>query len=219
MNNEQYERLEGMGLLFVSGRLEDKPEIGAIGYSITFRLLLDFERFKEAAEAHVPGYLDAPINAIRPELAGLAYHYSYSYFSGSAGRIHSFEQLCRVFSNPNDYMSDWSANGFSRRYGKPVFEFFDDDVFITVQQDFRWNDRKRRIVIADLPIIEFQWALNLMLGHELLSRAPTSMVTLGYFHEDKVKVEDTRLNRGILYVKGSDLHFGKLTASDIRTAQ
>lgn len=219
MNNEQYERLEGMGLLFVSGRLEDKPEIGAIGYSITFRLLLNFERFKAAADTHIPGYLDSPINAIRPELAGLAYHYSYNYFSGSAGRIHSFEQLCRVFSNPNDYMSDWSANGLSRRYSKPVFEFFDDDVFITVQQDFRWNDRKRQIVIADLPIIEFQWALNLMMGHDLLARAPIAIVVLGYFHEDKVKVEDIWLNRGVLYVKGSDLHFGKLTASDIRTAQ
>ncbi|WP_338525708.1 hypothetical protein NUH87_09305 [Pseudomonas batumici] len=219
MNNEPYERLEGMGLLFVSGRLEDKPEIGAIGYSITFRLLLDFDRFKEAADAHIPGYLDSPVNAIRPELAGLAYHYWYNYFSSAAGRIHSFEQLCRVFSNSNDYMSDWSANGLSRRYGKPVFEFFDDDVFITVQQDYRWSDRKRQVVIADLPIIEFQWALNLMLGHDLLARAPTAVVVLGYFHEDKVKVEDTRLNRGILYMKGSDLHFGKLTASDIRTAQ
>ncbi|MGA8134301.1 MAG: hypothetical protein WCA48_09160 [Pseudomonas gingeri] len=219
MSNEQYEHLEGMGLAFVSGRLEEKPEIGAIGYSITFRLSLDFERFKTVANKHIPGYLDSPVNAIRPELAGLAYHHSFNYFSGNAGRIHSFEQLCRVFSNPNDYISDWSSNGLSRRYGKPVFEFFDDDVFITVGQDFRWSDRKRRIVIADLPIIEFQWALNLMLGHDLLSRAPTAIVVLGYFHEDQVKVEDARLNRGILYVKGSDLQFGKLTANDIRVAQ
>ncbi|NWB95093.1 hypothetical protein HX882_04200 [Pseudomonas gingeri] len=219
MSDNQYEHLQGMGLVFVSGRLEDKPEIGAIGYSMTFRLLLDFERFKEVADAHIPGYLDAPINAIRPELAGLAYHHSYSYLSGAAGRIHSFEQLCRVFSNPDNYLSDWSANDFSRRYGKPVFEFFDDDVFITVGQDFRWHDRKRKIVIADLPIIEFQWALNLMLGHDLLSRAPTAVVVLGYFHEDKVKVGDAWLNRGILYMKGSDLHFGKLTASEIGTAQ
>ena len=219
MKDNQYEHLQGMGLVFVSGRLEDKPGMGAIGYSITFRLLLDFERFKKAANAYVPDYLDSPINAIRPELAGLAYHYSYNYFLGNAGHIHSFEQLCRVFSSADDYMSEWSGNDLSRRYGKPLFEFFDNDVFITVSQDFRWMDRKRRIVIAELPLIEFSWALNIMLGHERLARAPTRIVVLGYFHEDMVKVDGVQMHRGILYLKGSDLQFGKLTVNDIKIAQ
>jgi len=116
-------------------------------------------------------------------------------------------------------MDGWSSSELSRRYGKPVFEFFDNDVFITVSRDFRWADRKRRIVIADLPIINFFWALNVMRGHEQLTRAPERAIVLGYCHEDKVKVEDTQLYRGMLYMKGSHLHFGKLTAGDIKTAQ
>ncbi len=92
--------------------------------------------------------------------------------------------------------------GFRGVIPSRFFEFFDDDVFITVGQDFRWSDRKRQIVIADLPIIEFQWALNLMLGHDLLSRAPTAIVVLGYFHEDQVKVEDTRVESRDLVREG-----------------
>ena len=74
----------------IGQRVEHRLEEGAIGYTIKFKLLLDFEAFKVAANAAIPGYLDSFINAIRPELGGLAYHLWYNYFSDAAGKIHSF---------------------------------------------------------------------------------------------------------------------------------
>ncbi|KAB0506244.1 MULTISPECIES: hypothetical protein [Pseudomonas] len=214
----QYTRLEGMGLKFVSGNVEHRLEEGAIGYTIKFKLLLDFEAFKVAANAAIPGYLDSFINAIRPELGGLAYHLWYNYFSDAAGKIHSFERLCEVFSWAGNYFDQWTEGSLARRYAKPTFEVVGNDIFITCGQYFRWSDRKREIVIGDLPVVSFFWGLGLMQGHTRLERAPGHVLTLGYVYEDLVEVDGAPMNRGMLYMRGHQLAFGKISANDIRIA-
>ncbi|MGX1184593.1 hypothetical protein AB7M29_002272 [Pseudomonas sp. F-14 TE3623] len=78
MAERQYRKLQGMELAFVSGVLEENSSERAIGYSVTFRMSLDFTHFVHMANQYIEDYLNNPLNAIRPELEGLAYHYSFS---------------------------------------------------------------------------------------------------------------------------------------------
>jgi hypothetical protein len=220
MSDRPYRRLEGMALEFVSGVLEEKPAEGAIGYTVMFKLLLDFTHFVHMANRYIPGYLESPINAIRPELGGLAYHLSYDYFSGAAGNIHSSQALFNIFSNPEFYMSEWSSGGLSRRYANPDLKVEGNELIIKATQDFRWDEDKRQVVIGDLPVIGFNWALNLLQGHTTAPdiQAPTTKVVLGYAQEDSVIVEGAKMLRGTLYMTASKLRFGAITASDIKVA-
>lgn len=151
-----------MDLKFVSGVLKDKPAESAIGYSVTFRMPLDFTHFVQVANAYIPEYLNFQDNAIRPVLDGFANHDSFNYLAGSAGNIHSAEALCRIFDDPKYYNDQWSNGGLERRYYKPEFSFVDGELQVVATQDFR-HSKKRELLVSDLPVITFQWALDLML--------------------------------------------------------
>lgn len=226
MANRIYRHLSGMDLEFRSGMVEENAGERAIRCSFTFDLRLPYTSFVKMANEYIPGYLDSAINAIRPELDGLAYHVSFNYFGGAAGNIGSNEALFRIFSRPDDYMSEWSSGELQKRYGKPEFEIFGGTMRMTARTDFRWEDPGRLIKIADLPIIRFQWALNLLEGHMLASdsppsaeSAPDTKVVVMYPKEDFVDVEGLQLFRGMHYVRGSALSFGPLTPEQILTAR
>jgi hypothetical protein len=220
MTRRTYRKLQGMELEFVSGVLEDNPKESAIGYIVTFKMSLDFTHFVQMANQYIPGYLGQPINAVRPELDGCAYHYAYNYFFDAAGKIHDNQALFNVFTGRENYMDQWSSGGLEQRYGKPAFALVGEQMLITARTDLRWDDR-RQIAISDLPIIRFQWALNLMEGHSLVSgvTAPETKVVLMYAHEDLVEVEGQQLFRGTRYMKGKELSFGVISPGQILTAQ
>ncbi|WP_256667284.1 hypothetical protein [Pseudomonas sp. ANT_J28] len=208
-----------MELKFVSGVLEDNPKESAIDYIVTFRMSLDFTHFVQMANQYIPGYLEQPINAVRPELDGLAYHYAYNYFFDAAGKIDRNEALFNVFTPSSYYMDQWSSGGLEKRYGKPVFDIVDGQLQVTARTDFRWED-KRQIQISDLPVISFQWALHLyereLATHE--RTAPVSKVVVGYAEEDRVEVEGHPMLRGTLYMVGKKLEFGEIRKDRILTA-
>lgn len=220
MSTIDYRKLEGMELKFVSGELVEKRGERAIGYSVAFDMSLDFTHFVQRANAYIPGYLESPINAIRPELTGLAYHNAYNYFADAAGQIGSSEALFSTFVHPFNYLDVWADSELERRYHKPVFTINKGGLSITAQQDFRWEDPRRRIEIADLPTISFQWALNLMLGHSKKSgvAAPSSVVVLMYTHEERVEADGIEMLRGTQYMKGRELSFGTIKPGQILTA-
>jgi len=215
-----YRKLSGMNLEFVSGRLEENSSEKAIGYVVVFRMNLDFLNFKVMADQFIPGYLNHPVNAIRPELDGMAYHYAYNYFFDSAGKITNNPTLFKVFTHPEFYMDQWSSGGLEKRYAKPHFEVVDGQLQITARTDFRWGDG-REIRIADLPLIYFQWALNLLESDVEFPefKSPETKVVLGYAHEDSVEVEGVQLLRGTLYMIGAQLEFGEIPPQRILTAQ
>ncbi len=220
MGEREYKKLEGMELEIISGVLQEKPSERAIGYSVTFKASLDFLHFKHMANQYVSGYLDSPINAIRPELDGLAYHNDYNYFSDAAGTINDNAALIKVFASPDNYMDQWSSGGLEQRYGKPEFKVVEGQLYITASKDFRWEDQARQIEIADLPVIPFQWALNLMEGHMAHDpdRAPGTKVVLMYANNDLVEVEGLQLFRGMRYMIGKTLRFGPIPPGLILTA-
>ncbi|KOY01501.1 hypothetical protein [Pseudomonas nunensis] len=216
----EYRKLQGMELKFVAGRLEENRAERAIGYSVTFDMTLDFTHFVQMANVYIPGYLNSPINAIRPDLLGLAYHDSYNYFSEAPGPIHSSEALSAVFTKDRNYLDVWSSGEMDQRYGKPEFAFVNGALRITARAYFRWEDPARQIEIADLPTVSFQWALNLMGGHTKAGDvlAPSSVVILMYAHEDLVEVDGLQLFRGMRYMKGRELGFGPISSGHILTA-
>ena len=182
-------------------------------------MTLDFKHFVQMAQVCIPRYLDSPINAIRPELTGLAHHYSYNYFSDVAGHINSAQTLFDLFTGPDNYMDDWSSGGMERRYAKPEFAFGTGALRITARAYFRWEDPARQIEIADLPMISFQWALNLMEGHSKTGDelAPSNVVILMYAYEEFVEVEGQQLFKGTRYMKGGKLGFGQISPGQILT--
>ncbi|MBD9461482.1 hypothetical protein [Pseudomonas sp. Pdm06] len=227
MTTREYKNLGGMELSFVLGVVEANAGERAIACAFTFDLALDFARFKDAANKYVPNYLEGEINAIRPELDGLAYHISYDYFADQAGKIASNEALFRVFTGPDSYFDGWSSGVMEQRYHKPIFQILDGKLRLAARTDFRWEDPQRLITIADLPIIRFQWALNVMEGHEINVpgqpgadiKAPSSMVVFTYTSEDRVEVDGQQMYRGTRYVRGWKLDFGPVTPQQILTAQ
>lgn len=214
-----YKHLPGMKLEFVSARLEENVSERAIGYSAKFKLSLDFLNFKVAANQHIPNFLDNPLNAIRPELDGLAYHYAYNYLLGAAGKISTNEALFEVFTRTEYYMSEWSTGGLEIRYGVPVFEVVDGQLHVTARVDYRL-DGGRQIQIRDLPIIPFQWQLNLLLGEPIFSglKSPETKVVLMYGKEPLVSVEGKPMYTGTQYVIGRELAFGDIGAELIHEA-
>ncbi|MFJ2686593.1 hypothetical protein ACIOYV_23020 [Pseudomonas sp. NPDC087342] len=222
MTVREYRKLQGMELAFVEGELKRNAGERTISYSVTFDMSLDFTHFVQMANVYIPGYLDNPINAIRPELDGLAYHYSYNYFFGAAGDIRDNKALFDVFTSPGYYMDQWSNGGLGleQRYSKPEFTRVDGKLRITAQTDFRWEDPARQIDTADLPIIRFQWALNLLQGDTLLTDvAPTTMAIFMYAQEDLVEVEGQSMYRGTRYMKGRELSFGEILPGQILAAE
>jgi len=216
MTERPYRKLKGMELEFVSGRLVENPREWAIGYIVTFKMSLDFTHFVQMANQYISGYLNGPINAIRPELDGVAYHYAYNYFFDAAGNIHDNKALFDVFTHPEHYMDQWSSGGLEQRYGKPEFEVIDGQLQVTARMDFRRGD-KRQIVIDDLPIIRFMWALNLLEGNDL--QAPETRVVLGYAQEDIVEQEGLSMLRGTRYMIGKKLEFGEISKEKILIAK
>ncbi|WP_277761200.1 hypothetical protein [Pseudomonas sp. A34-9] len=217
-----YKKLEGMTLEYVSGRLEENPKERAIRYRVTFDMDLDFTHFVQMANLHIPGYLNNPINAVRPELNGMAYHYSYNYFFDAAGKIRDNEALFGIFTDSANYMDQWAAGAdLEVRYGKPEFEMIGRKLRIHAHRDLRLPDQSRNIAIADLPVVSFQWALNLMEGHVDGPQitAPFTKVVLMYMNEDLVEVEGQKMFRGAKYINGKQLSFGAISPKQILTAQ
>lgn len=217
-----YRKLEGMTLEYVSGRLEENPKERAIRYTVSFDMDLDFTHFVHMASDYIPGYLDSPVNAIRPELDGLASHYSYNYLFGAAGKIRDNQALFELFTSPGYYMDQWASSlGLEVRYGKPVFEIVGRKLRITARRDFRVLDGTRQIEIGDLPIIQFHWALNLLQGELTIPevRAPMTKVVLMYMDEDSVEIEGRQVLRGTRYMNGKHLDFGTIAPKQILTAR
>ena len=106
------------------------------------------------------------------------------------------------------------------RYGKPAFEVVGQKLRITASRDFRLVDESRTIKIADLPLLQFHWALNL-LQSDLTApdiTVPVTKVVLMYMHEDFVQVEGQWVLRGVKYVDRNQLRFGTITAKQMLTA-
>lgn len=217
-----YKKLEGMTLDYVSGQLEENPKERSIRYTMSFDLDLDFTHFVQMANVYIPDYLNNPVNAIRPELDGLAYHYSYNYLFDSAGNVRDKMALFALFTSPGYYMDQWAAGvELAVRYGKPAFEVVGQKLRITASRDLRLVDESRTIKIADLPLLQFHWALNL-LQSDLTApdiTAPVTKVVLMYMHEDLVQVEGQWVLRGVKYVDRNQLRFGTITAKQMLTAQ
>lgn len=219
MAERVYKHLPGMKLAFVSARLDENVSEKTIGYSARFILSLDFLNFKVAANLHIPDFLSEPLNAIRPELEGLGAHYAYNYLLGAAGNISTNEALFKVFTRTEYYMSEWSTGGLEIRYGVPVFEVVDGQLHVTARLDYRL-DGGRQIQISDLPIIYFQWQLNLLLGEPIYSggKSPETKVVLMYGKEPLVSVEGKPMYTGTQYVIGRELAFGEIGAELIHEA-
>jgi len=92
---------------------------------------------------------------------------------------------------------------------------------IIASRDLRLVDESRTIKIADLPLLQFHWALNLLQGDLAIPEitAPTTKVVLMYMQEDFVEVEGQSVFRGVKYVDRDQLTFGEITAKQILTAQ
>lgn len=217
-----YRKLEGMTLEYVSGLLEENPKERSIRYSVSFDMDLDFTHFVQMANVYIPGYLDNPVNAIRPELDGLAYHYSYNYLFDAAGTIRDSQALYKLFASSGYYMDQWATGpDLAVRYGKPMFEVVGGKLRITARRDFRLLDATRQIEIDDLPIIQFHWALNLLQSDLTISEisAPVTKVVLMYMDEDWVDVEGLQMLRGTRYLDREGLGFGNIAPKQILTAQ
>ncbi|UST75925.1 hypothetical protein [Pseudomonas siliginis] len=216
-----YKKLQGMTLDYVSGQLEENPKERSIRYTVSFDLDLDFTHFVQMANLYIPDYLNNPVNAIRPELDGLAYHYSYNYLFDSAGNVRDKMALFTLFTSPGYYMDQWATGvELAVRYGKPAFEVVGQKLRITASRDFRLVDESRTIKIADLPLLQFHWALNL-LQSDLTApdiTVPVTKVVLMYMHEDFVQVEGQWVLRGVKYVDRNQLRFGTITAKQMLTA-
>ncbi|MEO8645041.1 hypothetical protein [Pseudomonas sp.] len=220
MAAREYRKLQGMALEFVSGVLEEDRLERTISYSAAFDMALDFTHFVQMANAYIPGYLNSPINAIRPELDGIGYHNSYNYLSTAAGNIGDNHALFDVFTPSSNYMNEWVGGGLEARYHKPQFNVVDGRLQVVGRKDYRWEDN-REINVEDLPVIRFQWALNLMLGHTFSvdPKAPSSVVLLGYAEEDLVEVEGLQMHRGTRYMVGRTLHLGPIHKEQVLTAR
>lgn len=220
MEAQPFKKLLGMEVEFVSGTLEEYPRDRAIGYSVTFKLMLDFTHFVQMANVFIPGYLGERTNAIRPELGGLAYHNTYSPFNSAAGNIINNAKLFELFTSPDSYMEGWISEAMERRYHRPQFKIEGDLLFITARQDFRWEDPERQIGIKDLGIIPFHWALTLIvqIKKEPEIVTPVSMVTLMYTQEDRVVIDGVEVLKGARYINGKTLSFGPITGKQVLTA-
>ncbi|WP_207866298.1 hypothetical protein [Pseudomonas sp. 58(2021)] len=221
MTGRVYRKLPGMEMEFVSGKLERDAGERAIVYEVTCDLKLDFLNFLVMANQYIPNYLDNPINAIRPELAGFAYHYSYNYFFGAAGNISNNPSLFALFTDRGYYMDQWATDGgpVERRYGKPSFTLVGNQLRITSRQYFRLDAGAPPIEIRDLPFIRFEWAFNLMKGHaKSTDVAPVTMVVLMSTEEDVVDVDGHSVFRGTRYLDNAALSFGPITSAHILVA-
>ncbi|KIK84386.1 hypothetical protein FCH79_09625 [Pseudomonas koreensis] len=222
MADRIYKKLEGMNVEYVSGRLEENLKERSIRYEVTFELELDFTHFVHMAHVFIPGYLDNPVNAIRPELDGLAYHYAYNYLFGTEEDIRDNQALFRLFTSPRNYMDKWATGrDLEVRYGKPQFEAVGPKLRITAHRDFRALEGRRQIEIGDLPVMQFHWALNLMEGHMEVPqiRAPQTRVVLMYMDEDFVEIDGEQLFRGTRYIDSKQLGFGEISPKQILIAQ
>lgn len=216
-----YKKLEGMTLDYVSGQLEQNPKERSIRYTVSFDLDLDFTHFVQMANVYIPDYLNNPVNAIRPELDGLAYHYSYNYLFDSAGNVGHKMALFALFTSPRYYMDQWASNAdLEVRYSKPAFQIVGQKLRITASRDFRLLHDSRLITINDLPLMQFHWALNLLQADLAIPKitVPMTKVVLMYMHEDFVEVEGQSVFRGVKYVDCNQLAFGEITAKQILTA-
>lgn len=215
-----YKNLEGMTLEYVSGQLEENPKERSIRYTVSFDLDLDFTHFVQMANDYIRGFLDHPVNAIRPELDGLAYHYSYNYLFDAAGNVRDKQVLFQLFNSPSYYMDQWAEGELEVRYGKPKFEMVGQKLRMTTRRDFRLLNRTRRIEIEHLPIVQFHWALNLLQSDLTIPdiTAPVTKVVLMYMHEDFVEVEGQRMLRGTRYINGKQLSFGSIAPKQILSA-
>jgi len=224
MADQPYIKLQGMEVEFVSGVLEQRTADRAIGYTVTFKLMLDFTHFKQMANVYSANYLEVSSNAIRPELEGLAYHNHYSVIGGSAGTITNSAMLFKLFTDPDLYLDGWIDNEMERRFGKPEFVIEENALLITARQDFRWKKPEREIKIEDLPIIWFDWALTLIEQRTKVSwgllklTTPTSVVTFMYPQHEVVVIEGTELLKGARYINGKELGFGPITPEQVLTA-
>lgn len=216
-----YRKLEGMGLKFVSGRLEQNTQERTIGYTVTFEMNLDFTHFKQMANQYIPNYLDSRANAIRPELDGLAGHNSYNLL-GEGENIGGNQALFALFTSPENYNDQWATGPKRRvRYGKPQFVQDGQKLSVTARRDFRSLDDTAQIELGELPVIQFHWELNL-LQSDLAApgvTAPVTKVVLMYMNEDFVGVEGEQLFRGTLYIDRNRLGFGNIAPDQILTAQ
>lgn len=224
--HQTYEQLDKMGLQYVSGSLLQHVDRGVLEYKVNFRLSLDFDQFETVAERHIPAYLKISVNAIRPELDGLAYHHAYNDFANNAGSIVSNADLFRLFTHPRNYTDatwSWDPVGIERMYSAPIFEIDGNDLLIFASQSFRRGNQSP-IEIRDLPLIGFRWALLLLEGHERQHkkvgfRAPSSIATLGYYGYDMVEVEEgIYLPYGMRYMVGSRLSLGLIDGDHILVA-
>lgn len=224
MADQPYRKLQGMEVEFVSGVLEQRTADRAIGYTVKFRLILDFTHFKQMANAYSANYLEVSSNAIRPELEGLAYHNHYSVIGASAGKIVNSAMLFELFTDPDLYLDGWINNEMERRFGKPEFVIEENALLITARQDFRWEDPQREIKIGDLPIIWFDWALTLIEQRKKVSwglpkrTTPISVVTFMYPQDEVVVIEGKELLKGARYINGKELSFGPITPEQVLTA-
>jgi len=219
MADQPYIKLQGMEVEFVSGVLEQRTADRAIGYSVTFKLMLDFTHFKQMANAYSANYLEVSSNAIRPELEGLAYHNHYSVIGASAGKIVNSAMLFELFTDPDLYLDVWINSEMERRFGKPQFVIEGNALLITARQDFRWQKPEREIKIEDLPIIWFDWALTLIEQRTKVSRTtPVSVVTFMYMQDKVVVIEGTKLLKGARYINGKKLGFGPITPEQVLIA-
>lgn len=221
METRIYRKLPGMELEFVSGKLERDVEQRAIFYEVVFDLRLDFLNFMVMANQYIPNYLDGPINAIRPEVGGLAYHYAYNYFFGAAGNIRDNPALFALFAHSSFYMDQWSSGSgpLERRYEKPVFVVTNNQLRVTARQYFRLSAGSPPIEISDLPFITLQWALNLMEGDDLSSgTAPETKVVLMQADEEVVDVGGESVFKGTHYLDNPALSFGPITRAHVLVA-
>lgn len=222
----EYEQLDGMHLDYLSGQLQASADALSLQFALRFRLRLDFERFRKAANRYIPGYLSVPENAIRPELQNLAYHYSYNYLGEAPGFIDSNASLFGLFTGRYNYQDgQWSSNpdGIERMYRAPAFALQGEDLVIDASLAFRRGDG-HPIATGDLPVLGFQWALLIMLGHDRrLSDAadpdaPAGVATLGYYQPQLVDVGGVQLGKGMLYLVGAELALGDIPPSQVRVA-
>ena len=222
MTTRLYKHLDGMELTFISGTLERDVAQRAIYYQMTWELALDFAKFQAMADLYIPGYLSKPLNAILPELAGAAYHYSYNYLFSAAGSIVDNQTLLALFSDRGYYMDQWSSGGgpVERRYDKPFFKMVGGNIQITSGQYFRLSAGDPPIEIGDLPFIWIEGALNLLRGETKASAvAPETVVVLMPAGETLVDVGGPHpIYKRTPYLDRDALAFGPIVADQILVA-
>lgn len=221
MTTRLYKHLDGMKLKFISGKLERDVAQRAIYCQMTWELALDFAKFQAMADLYIPEYLSKPLNAIRPELAGSAYHYSYNYLFSAAGSIVDNQTLFALFSSPGYYMDEWSSGGgpVEHRYDKPVFKMEGGNFHITSRRYFRLGAGDPPIEPRDLPLIWFEWGLNLMKGDTKVSVFnPETVVVVMHAEEALVDVGGSPLYKGTPYFDSNALALGPIFAQQILIA-